>query len=82
MAKTVFTGKKIKKFPCDKLFTFFRFPDAIFPWFPKDILMSDCPCNTGYGQRHKKKISDLLMQVFHKWLKCFVTLANTAYDTI
>ena len=59
MAKTVLAGKYIKKLPAGCCFCLLRALYAIFPRFPENFFVGNCPCNAGYGDGQDKQPGNL-----------------------
>ncbi len=56
MTKAIFTREEIKEFLDQNRFTGFGFPDTIFSWLLKDLLMRDRPRDTGDRESQQKQI--------------------------
>jgi hypothetical protein len=55
MAKTIFTGKKVKEFSFQQGFTMDAPIQTKFPWFFEYFFVGNCPCNTcDWYSKYKK----------------------------
>jgi hypothetical protein len=48
MTEAILTRKKVEELPGVNTFSFYTLLHAELPWLPKDLFMSDRPCNARY----------------------------------